>query len=257
VFKLSKWYLDCVTESGEAAVLYWAALRWGILRLRYGAALVKTRDADTVESYTLRPGTAPREIEGGVHWACRALNVDGSWVQRADGFERTLFEGKQGKIHWNCVTPRADATIRIGERTLCGMGYAECLTMTLKPWQLPFQKLRWGRFHSPADVLVWIEWCGSLERSWVFLNGEEDRRGRTSPSCVESKHHGAVLAIDGGSTLRSARLVQSLPLPLRALMWLLPGWRSVRETKSLARGSMTVSERTCTGLVVHEVVEWA
>lgn len=28
-YRLSKWYLDCVSERGEVLIAYWAELRWG------------------------------------------------------------------------------------------------------------------------------------------------------------------------------------------------------------------------------------
>ncbi len=38
-FLLTKWYLDCVAESGDATVVYVADLRWNKLSLRYGSLL--------------------------------------------------------------------------------------------------------------------------------------------------------------------------------------------------------------------------
>ena len=256
-FRLSKWYLDCVTESGDAVFLYWASLRWGVLRLRYGAVLLKSGTGDTVERYTLRPGSDPRVSKSGnPQWTCRALDVKGSWMQRTGGFERTLWDSEKGRIHWYCVSPRAEANVRIGDRTVRGTGYVEHITMTLKPWQLPFEQLRWGRFHSPTEVLVWIEWCGSFECAWVFLNGDELHRARTTPNGVESLDDGVFLTIDNGSTLRSGRLANTALRPLRAVALLMPGWRSARETKWLARGSMTVQDGISDGWVIHEVVKW-
>jgi hypothetical protein len=258
VFNLEKWYLDCVTESGEAAVLYWAALRWGVFRLRYGAALHKNGFGDTLERYTPRPGISPRVSESGdLQWVCRALDARGAWIGQTRGFERTLLDSKAGNIHWHCISPRAEAEVSLGNRTLRGMGYAEHLTMTLKPWQLPFEQLRWGRFHSCSDVMVWIEWCGSIECSWVFVNGEELCRARTTPGGVESPDDGVTLAIDDGATLRAGRLVNTALRSLRGVVSLMPGWRIAHETKWLARGSMSAPTGTSDGWVVHEVVQWA
>ena len=257
MLNLSKWYLDCTTESGDAVVLYWAALRWGILQLRYGAVLLRTGDCDTVESCTLRPGNAPRLIpSGGVDWACGALDVEGSWARGAQGFRRTLLDSELGQIHWNCLAPHSQATVRIGEIALSGSGYVERLTLTLKTWQLPFDKLRWGRCHTPTDVLVWIEWLGSIECSWVFLNGDEVLGARTTPCGVESPDRAVILTIDSDSILRSGRLDDLGPRRLHFLTWLMPGWRPAQETKWLASASLALRSGTRTGRVIHEVVEW-
>lgn len=51
-----------------------------------------------------------------------------------------------------------------------GTGYAERLDMTLAPWALPFEELRWGRFIGPSRSAVWIYWRGGLERRWAFVD---------------------------------------------------------------------------------------
>ena len=38
-FLLTKWYLDCVAESGDAVILYVADLRWNALTVHYGSLL--------------------------------------------------------------------------------------------------------------------------------------------------------------------------------------------------------------------------
>jgi hypothetical protein len=258
VFYLQKWYLDCVTDEGEAAVFYWAVLRWGVFRLRYGAVLRRSQTGRTAESYTLRPGSAP-VVSGGdeLQWACPALGVEGSWSPREAGFERTLLDTEAGQIHWRCISPVADAEVNIDNRTLYGMGYAEQLTMTLKPWHLPIQQLRWGRFHSTSNAMVWIEWRGSAERSWVFVNGEELSRATTNSGGVDSPDNGVHLSIDAGSTLRAGKLVNTALRSVRGLVFLMPHWRLARETKWLARGSLRSPAGVSAGWVVHEEVRWA
>jgi len=185
------------------------------------------------------------------------LRVEGTWSPRESGFERTLLDAEAGQIHWHCVSPRADAEVRLGNRKLRGMGYAEHLTMTLNPWQLPFEQLRWGRFHSASEAMVWIEWCGSTECSWVFVNGEELGRAGTTARCVESPDDGVHLSIDTGSTLRAGRLVNTALRSVRGLVSLMPAWRMARETKWLARGELEAPTGISSGWVVHEEVRWA
>ncbi len=257
MFRLSKWYLDCVTEAGDAAVLYWACLRWGVVRLRYGAALLGSRDGDPVDRYTLRPGSQPEVGEAGkLRWECERLDVAGTWLRQASAIERTLINGSQGCVEWHCVIPRADATVRVGDRTLHGIGYVEHLTMTLKPWCLPFNELRWGRFISRSHVLVWIDWRGSVPCTWVFIDDVERRCATLTENSVELPDDGLVLAFDCGRVLRSGPLANTALRSLRGLVALLPRWRSARETKWLGRGTLTGPNVTGTGWVVHEVVRW-
>jgi hypothetical protein len=51
------------------------------------------------------------------------------------------------------------------------LNYAEKLEMSVKPWKLPLAELRWGRFLSETDTIVWIDWQGEMPVNWVFYQG--------------------------------------------------------------------------------------
>jgi hypothetical protein len=255
-FQLSKWYLDCVTETGDAAVLYWASLRWGLLRLNYGAALVSRGGDRPEQRYTLRPEHPPEcGADGTIGWRCDRLDVAAQWKGRADGIERTLLDGPQGRIRWNCMLPMADASVQVGKHTLRGLGYAEYLTMTVKPWQLPIEELRWGRFISHSDSLVWISWRGSLPRTWVFANGAELTDARIGSFGLESSNEEFGLSIDDGQVLRSGRLASTALRPISWIASVMPRWRAACETKWVARALVTSPSGSNRGWVVHEVVQ--
>jgi hypothetical protein len=256
MFQLSKWYLDCVTDTGDAVILYWASIRWGPLRLHYGATLQNPASGEPTHRYTLRPGSEPAVVHGEVQWACPRLGFSGTWSARSAGIERTLLDGPQGMIHWHCVSPRAAATVRIGDDMVQGQAYVEHLTMTLKPWRLPFDELQWGRFLSPADTLIWIQWRGSMPRTWVWLNGAERRRAGVTEDRVELPEDGVVLDLRGGRVLRSGRLASTALRSIRAFTALIPRWRTAHETKWLTRGTLSRHDETSAGWAVHEVVRW-
>jgi hypothetical protein len=257
MFRLSKWYLDCVAANGDAAVLYWASLRWGLSRLRYGAALLGRRNGDSAHRYTLRPGTAPAWVEDGeLHWSSARLRAEGAWKRSAGGIERTLLDGPRGSIHWNCVCPRADATVRIGDHTVIGRGYAEHLTTTVKPWQLPFNELHWGRFLSATDSLIWIAWRGASPATWVFLNGGERRRAVITTSSVSVPDGDVTLHVGERRVLRAGLLATTALRSLRAGARLIPRWRVAHEEKWVSRATMTGGNGSPSGWAVHEVVRW-
>jgi hypothetical protein len=222
MFRLSKWYLDCVADNGDAAVLYWASLRWGLLRLHYGATLLGLRDGDPTHRYTLRRGPPP------------------TWVGNDE----------------LCVCPCADATVRIGDRTVTGLGYAEHLTMTVKPWQLPFNELQWGRFLCTTDVLIWIAWRGTSPATWVFLNGEERRSAEITATAVTVPQDAVALRLDAGQVLRAGRLATTALRSLRAVALLVPRWRVAHEEKRISRATLAGGSGSPTGWAVHEVVRW-
>ena len=145
-FELRKRYLDCVDADGNAAIAYWARLRWRYINLYYRTVSIN-----------------------GVERRC----TEGSWLQsvsieaRTPPIRRRLFESADGIVDWSCEMPRAKA--RIGE--VRGDGYAELLRMTIPPWKLPIDELRWGRFIGGETSVVWIEWRGPLPQKLVFVDG--------------------------------------------------------------------------------------
>ena len=174
MFRFSKWYCDCVTDEGSAFVGYWARMGWGPFALPYAAAVYRTKGEPTRERYSLRTSRAPTSQGEVLRWDCDRLGVRGIWSQGAPAVSRTLLETPDGTIEWNCRLPSARAQIDLdGIGRLSGLGYAEHLAMTVKPWKLPFDQLRWGRFLSAEDAVTWIEWRGVETNRWVFHNGLE------------------------------------------------------------------------------------
>ncbi len=209
-----------------------------------------------VHRYTLRPGNDPTIRDGEVRWSCPNLDITGTWSMRSAGFRRTLLDGPEGSIRWHCLSPSAAAEVRIGDLRLAGAGYAEHLTMTVKPWRLPFSELRWGRFVGHTDSLIWIQWCGQTSRTWVWWNGLEQARCKVGEERVEIPHAGLLLELSDHTELRSGPLAATALRSVRPLVGLIPRWRRANETKWLARGTLNQRDKTDTGWVIHEIVRW-
>ena len=124
MFKLSKWYLDVITEDGSAFIGYAARLEWGPLRVAYGATLLALSGAAVIERVTLRPTPDPREAGDEISWACPPLGVEGSWRPLAPPVRRRLFEDQEGAVDWDCRMPAATVEIQLPGRHLAGLGYA-------------------------------------------------------------------------------------------------------------------------------------
>ena len=72
------------------------------------------------------------------------------------------------------MQPLSRACVQAGShRPVSGWGYVESLENTIPPWQLPFDRLRWGHFMADGDALVWIQWQGQHDATWVFVDGAE------------------------------------------------------------------------------------
>lgn len=252
-FKLVKWYLDCVTDSGDAIILYCAELHWRGFDATYSSVLSTQGQAVTTRSsmghYRLCANQDRIEVE------LPRLKVAGEWKAASEAVQHTVFEGPAGSVQWNCLQPGALARIRIGDSELSGLGYAECLTLTFPPWQLPMRQLRWGRFVSSTDTLVWIDWQGPYSTSLAIHNGRE--LILQSVSDTELLLDGAMLRMEEGLPLRAGRLVSTILPGVPALKKLLPrSLFNIEEHKWRSRGVLDTEHGQSHGWVIHEVVHW-
>ncbi len=168
-FSLSKWYFDGVSEEGSAIIAYSARLHWKSITVPYtsylylpanGPARVKSRFRGVVE-----PETGP----DGIRWQEPHFTLEGEWQAAAAPLQARLHDSSAGYLDWHCLQPVSKCHIRLGkEPPIKGWGYVERLEMTLPPWALNFDELRWGRFAHPETPLVWIELKGQTTRRWVF-----------------------------------------------------------------------------------------
>ena len=58
-FLLTKWYLDCVQEIGDAAILYVADLRWNASTVHYGKLAHVTRAESSYRPNLTRANAVP------------------------------------------------------------------------------------------------------------------------------------------------------------------------------------------------------
>lgn len=256
MFQLDKWYLDCVADSGDLVILYRASLIWGPVRLHYTASLCRPGSGETTHRHSLRPSAEPGVSSGVVRWSCQPLDVSATWSSQSADCQQTLIQQGLGSIHWKCVSPAAEAEVCVAGVRVEGRGYVEHLTMTMKPWQLPINELRWGRYVGRRDSLVWIQWRGRAHRTWAWLDGTERQCVDVGKNRIGLPGDGILLDINGNEVVRSGSLNATVPWPIRPFGALIPGWRSARETKWLARGTLVRPERTDSGWVVHELVQW-
>ena len=91
-----------------------------------------------------------------------------------DPIIRSLYkDSENNELIWNCHHPKALAEIIYNGNIYKGFGYAETLFSPIKPWNLPIDELRWGRFLSDSYTLIWINWKGKYPVNKIFFNGIE------------------------------------------------------------------------------------
>ncbi len=251
-FELSKWYLDSVTDSGDVSIVYTGVVNWGIFRLGYSSLLQSTGDKIT-EHRSLRDQKAPELKNNSLSWSMKPFGIYAVWQSDSLPLQATIFEAEQGTVEWNCLMPRARA--QIGDR--CGLGYAEHLIMAIAPWKIPIRQLRWGRFLSASDFIVWIDWEGEFSRRLVYRNGA---------SVAVSSLNDWEIALASGEllTMSDALVLRSGPLGTTALS-AIPGVEKtfpgrllrIDECKWRSRGRLKhPSGETAEGWAIHERVTW-
>jgi len=209
-----------------------------------------------VEINTTLHFSAPQVTDSSIQWASSHLGVLGTWKGIAQPIKRTLLESPGGNIEWNCLLPRARAEVLIGGRQMGGLGYVEHLTMSIPPWQLPFDELRWGRFLSDEDALVWIYWSGSHYLNVGFHNGVPVENPVLTDHGFEGE--GVGLTLGENSVLREGALIDSALSMIRGIHRLFP-FRilTTHECKWISRGILKKpSAADSNGWAIHEVVRW-
>jgi len=251
-FKLSKWYFDCVTDLGDLIIVYTGLAQWRKFRLHYSSTLETAKEA-IVERRSLRPQSSP-EISGPrICWRSKALKVDGAWEALSCAVSETIYRSSEGSIEWNCLMPMAHA--RIGDRR--GLGYAEHLTMTIPPWKLPIDTLRWGRFTSSSAWLTWIDWQGRYSRRIVYMNGEALECPMIGDERIEASD-GMRLSMDRSLLLRDGLLGKTALSRMPSIGKLFPSRlteMAERKWRSWARLERN-GRPTVEGWAIHEKVSW-
>jgi hypothetical protein len=254
-FRLTKWYLDCVSQSGDAAILYVSELQWRRLRLHY-TALLELHGGLLETRTSMRRCIVRTDGYACLYLDAPAIAARGTWSAEQAALEEGLFRSDEGEVRWDCVQPKASVTIELGGHSLAGLGYAERLTLTIPPWRLPLRRLQWGRFLSEDASIVWIDWAGDFSGRWIWRNGE-----RLQASIVDESRIGfardETLSLDRKTTLREGQLGTTILPAAPALRRFFPrAIFGVKEHKWLSTGEYERGSRRSKGWAIHEVVDW-
>ncbi len=257
MFRLSKWYMDCVAPDGTAVVAYWSRVVWGMVRFRHAALLLR-RDGAVSEAATLHAGSEPLPRPDGVVCRNDALAIQGHWQALSLPVERTLLATDQGSVAWHCLVPRAQARLELTNAiTVEGLGYVERLDISLPPWHLPIEELCWGRFLSQNSNLVWIEWRGLRPLKIVNLNGVDLDGGDIANERVAWR--GGRLELEPAFVLREGTLGTTALERQPMLRFLAPrAAKEIHECKWLRPARLVGDQdRMETGWAINEVVRLA
>jgi hypothetical protein len=258
-FELSKWYADCVSEQGDAAILHHAELRLRGVPVHYESLLLKDRSSPARALYSLRPHPPPSVQDRCIEWQSPQWQARGRWSDLGAAHHEVLFESEDGSLEWDCLAPRAAASMQIGSGDPCqGWGYAEHLRLTVPPWRLPIRRLRWGRFVNASDALVWIDWSGPYNKRVVILNGLQGSAETTIDDEVVLATEEASLYLEDKQVIRDGKLGATALSVFPKLSGLLPeSVLNMQECKWLSRAVLRrPGYPDSRGMAIHEVIEW-
>jgi hypothetical protein len=238
-FRLSKFYLDCITDAGGALIIYAATATWKRLALSYVGLLESAPGFPVRTRASLRGWAAPAWRDGSLGFDFAPLQISGQWqAAHAPSIEHKLLASAGGEVVWTCLAPRARAAIAHRGRRFEGYGYAEHLSLTIPPWKLPIRDLHWGRFHSATDSLVWIKWLGEQPLDLTLHNGIAlDAPSEISAARVRARPF--TLDMTDHRELRAGRIATTALRPLRKIVSAFPSSiLNLHETKWVSAGTL-------------------
>jgi hypothetical protein len=161
----------------------------------------------------------------------------------------------RGVVDWTCEAGAAHTSLVLGNCSVEGLGYAERLLLTVAPWRLPIDEMRWGRWISAdaRSAIVWIAWRGAEPATVVFVNGVRQTGAVVTDDHVTADRHTLTLS---SPRVLHARSIGDVLGRIRPLDALVPAsWLSVEDRKCLSVGTLDGADRA-TGWAIHEIVRF-
>ncbi len=261
-FHLNKWFLDFVGNNGETMIFYAAKLTWRGLVVPYTSFLYYDPLVGVRQKSRFRNIQIPEKAKSIITWSDSKFDVEGRWESLANPLQARLFDSEEGYLDWNCYQPASKVHLKIKNRILEGRGYVEQLILTAPPWNIPMDELRWGRFGSSENQLVWIELREDNKKQWLWLNGKKIENCTIKDDYIFIPEKNYTLKLDQGVILESEKKINSV---VKNLVDYLPGFNKIiplkflmaQEFKWLSKCQLINDGNTIsTGMAIHELVNF-
>jgi len=171
-FSLEKTYLDCIDHAGNCFILYSARLHFYFLQFNYSGFIFSDEKNLITERKSIYK-SALSSCGDKLIFVNKHFGLTGTWVRKEPPLSSVLFEKPEGRVEWICHHPLAQCQLTFRKSTYSGWGYAETLLMSVKPWLLHMDLLRWGRFITNEISVIWVQWIGKHSINKIFMNGKE------------------------------------------------------------------------------------
>ncbi len=204
-FHLNKWFLDFVGNNGEIMIFYAAKLTWHGLVVPYSSFLYYDSCDGVRQKSRFRNIQMPERRENLITWSDSKFEVEGSWESLGKPLQARLFDSEEGFLDWNCFQPASKVRLKVNDRIFEGRGYVEQLILTSPPWNIPMNELRWGRFGSSENQLVWIELREDSRQQWLWWNGIKIQECTIEDDYIFMTEKDCTLKLDRGVLLESKK----------------------------------------------------
>ena len=239
--------------------MYIAKLRWEMFSISYSEIIEFDKSSGMRSHSSIRKCRQPESHDGHLTWSSQPLGIKAEWLRCAASVSQTLLSSPDGEIVWDCPFPAATSVVQFADgHQINGFGYAEHLTMSIKPWHVPINELRWGRYYDGTDAIVWIDWQGPTNKTWAFRNGKIVETAVVDDNQIVLNSDELTIAFQDRRIIREGAPVVSALSELPLLRSLLPKRTfDTYECKWLSRGKLI--DRNATnreGWVIHEEIKW-
>jgi hypothetical protein len=261
-FHLDKWFLDFIGEHGEAMIFYAARLKWRGWSTSYTSWLSYDEGSGVRLKSRFSKVQIPKLNDKMITWSDTKFGVSGTWESLSKIVQTRIFDSEEGSLDWNCYQPASKVQLRINGNVLEGRGYAEQLILTVPPWRIPMDELRWGRFGSDEFNMVWIELREKNREQWLWLNGEKIENCIIEDDLISIPEKDLVLNLDRAILLESEKKIFSV---VENIIRYIPGFNKVMplnflmadEFKWLSNGRLQKQCKTqASGMAIHELVNF-
>jgi len=261
-FHLSKWFLDFVSDNGDAMIFYSANLTWHSWVASYTSWLRYNPFSGLTVKSRFRNVQIPQQKENLIIWKDVRFGVSGKWESLAEVIKARIVDTEEGFLDWICFQPASRVALKINNQVLAGSGYAEQLILTIPPWKIAMDELRWGRFGSEQDTMVWIELRAKSDLQWLWLNGAKMENCIIKDDHIDLPDKNLVLKLDRGVELESEKKIYSV---VEKLVRYIPGISKVMpvrflmadEVKWFSKGEIQIKCNTIArGVAIHERINF-
>lgn len=258
-FLLRVWYMDCVDNNGNTFIAYSLQLNWKTIYLNFNDILINRHNENSFEKGVLSKLKSPSFKKNNLLWEPDELIDQAEWVKLDKSFGDILLSNKRGFINWSCAIPRAMTTVQVSPTVkFKGLGHAQFIEMNIHPWSLPYDTMRWGRFVSKTDSLVWIQWRGEQNVDHFYLNEILMEDSHFYNDEIRLDHGKHVLTILESVVLRSGRLNKTVLAKHPIFKNILPE-RVMYAKETMWKGKAILKKEdgtTVAGWVIHDFVQW-